>query len=224
MVYVGIDPSFTKTGVCILDTELKQIKFVSISPPETNATYKLTLDRSAYISLNIIKHLDIKKQHAIILEEPLITSLKASSMGILSGVLAWSLIHMSNIDNMYSITPQYVSWLNSPIKKRNGISKKNASRLVGRAVLNFFIEELEYSVEIYNSKLIKTGKMKKRVISHDEYEALLLLTALLRHEGFMSKEDMNHLYKINTNFRKIPKAYMFKGDFKKKEGTDARTF
>lgn len=217
MVYVGIDPSFTKTGVCILDTDLKQIKFAAISPPGTNSTYKLTLDRSAYVSLNVIRHFELRKQHAIIIEEPLLSSLKASSMGVLSGVLAWSLAFMPSIGNMYSITPQYISWLNGPIAKKERISKKNASRIVGHKVLDYLVEEKGYSVIVYNDKLDKDGEMKKRVISHDECEALLLLTALLRKEGFMSKEDMDQLYKININFRKTPKAYMFKGNLKKEE-------
>ena len=213
MLYLGIDPSFTNTGVCILDTESKHIKFLAVKPPGTNENYKATLDRSAYVALNILQHIDVKKESKVIIEEPLVTSMMASRLGILSAIVVWSLAFMPTIKKMYSVIPNYVSNLNKNIAKRLGMNKKKTSQHVAHQVLDYFEKEKGYTVEIYNDIINKDGSVRKRVLSHDEAESLLILITLLRYDGFLNQNDMKELIKINPKFRKVQKIDQFKGKF-----------
>lgn len=213
MIYLGIDPSFTKTGVCILDTENKSIKFVAVSPPGTNGDYKATLDRSAYIALNAIRHLDLHKDTRVIIEEPLVTSMMASRLGILSGVVVWSLAFMPNIEKMYSVIPNYVSNLNRNLSKKLGLSKKKTSQHVATKVLEYLEKEKGYEVEIYNDKTNKDGTMRSRVLSHDEAESFLILLTLLRYDGILDRQDINAMISINPKFKLVQEIKQFKGVF-----------
>lgn len=202
MLFVGIDPSFSKTGVCYLDTEDKTIKFVAISPPGNNEDYKQALDRSAYIALNIIKHLGLKKQCNIIFEEPLLSSQKASRLGILSGVLAWSLAFTPTVKKLSTISPAFVARFNKPVAKAKGLDKKDASRFVAHEVINYLANKLNYEIEIYNDKINKDGSMKHRMLSHDEAEAFIMMLALMSNSGFFSKDELKDLILINQSFAK----------------------
>lgn len=212
MIYAGVDPSFTKTGVCLLDTELKKIKFIAICPEGKNIDYKHTLDRSAFVAVSIIRHLDLNKDSIVILEEPLLSSIKASSLGILSGVVAWSLSFIPSIKALYSIKPTYVAGLNRQLAKRLGLTKKAASQYVASKVLEFLVETKGYDIELYTSIINKDGQPKKRSLSHDEAEAFLLLTALLQNKDFFTIDDMNKLASINIAFKKQISITKIKGE------------
>lgn len=212
MIYVGIDPSFTKTGVCYLDTDSKKIKFVAVCPNGKNIDYKHTLDRSAFVAVSIIRHLDLNKDSIIILEEPLLSSMKASSLGILSGVVAWSLSFIPSVKTLFSIKPTYISRLNRPIAKKLSLTKKAASQHVASKVLEYLVASKGYEIELYTTIINKDGSLRKRNLSHDEAEAFLLLIALLQNRGFFNKEDMSKLADINSNFKKPVSIVKIKGE------------
>ena len=212
MIYLGIDPSFTKTGVCILDTETKHIKFVAISPPGTNVNYKATLDRSAHVALNTIRHLDMKKDVRVVIEEPLVVSMMASRLGILSAIVVWSLAFIPSIKKMYSVVPNYVSNLNRKLAKELGLNKKKASQYTAAKALEYFEKEFGYTFEIHNDKVNKDGSMKSRVLSHDEAESFLILITLLRYDGLLNESHILQLCKINKKFKRIQEIHQFKGE------------
>lgn len=209
MIYLGIDPSFTKTGAVILDTESKKITFLAISPPGSNANYKMMINRSAFIAIEIIKHLSLNKDAKAVIEEPLVRSLKASALGILSATLSWSFVSIPSVKEMYSINPSYVSSLNSTVAKELSLSKKKASSYVAGKVVDHFMGK-GYEVIIHNNKTNRDGTMKKRVLSHDEAEAFILLLALMKLDGFLNTEDLEVMYTTNPKFAREVSLNRFK--------------
>jgi hypothetical protein len=210
MLYVGIDPSFTKTGTCYLDTDKKTILFNAISPDGKNEDYIKTIERASYVSLEIIKRLTIRGQVKVILEEPLAMSMKASRLGILSGLLGFSLLLVPSIERIYTISPSYIARLNNPIAKRKGLSKKMASQYVVEKILSYMQESMGYKVIIHNDKLNKDGSQKKRKLSHDEAESFILLLRMLDEENFIDKDFKKELVSINRNFNKEQKLNLLK--------------
>jgi hypothetical protein len=210
MLYVGIDPSFTKTGTCYLDTDKKTILFNAISPDGKNEDYIKTIERASYVSLEIIKRLSIRGQVKVILEEPLAMSMKASRLGILSGLLGLSLLLVPSIERIYTISPSYIARLNNPIAKRKGLSKKVASQYVVEKILSYMQESMGYKVIIHNDKLNKDGSQKKRKLSHDEAESFILLLRMLDEENFIDKDFKKELVSINRNFNKEQKLNLLK--------------
>ena len=209
MIYLGIDPSFTKTGAVVLDTESKTITFLAVSPPGSNANYKMMINRSAYIAIEIVEHLCLNKDAKIVIEEPLVRSLKASALGILSATIAWTFVSIPSVKNMYSINPSYVSSLNSTLAKEMSLSKKQASKYVAGEVINHFINK-GYKVVIHNKLTNRDGTMKKRVLSHDEAEAFILLLALLKLDGVLTTEDLEVMYVTNPKFAREVSLNRFK--------------
>ena len=138
--------------------------------------------------------------------------MKASSLGILSGVVAWSLSFIPSIKTLYSIKPTYVASLNRQLAKRLDLSKKAASQHVASKVLEYLIDSKGYDVELYTDIITKSGQPKKRSLSHDEAEAFLLLTALLQSKEIFTKEDMSKLADININFKKKINIVKLKGE------------
>ena len=210
MLYVGIDPSFTKTGTCYLDTDKKTILFNAISPDGKNEDYIKTIERASYVSLEIIKRLSIRGQVKVILEEPLAMSMKASRLGILSGLLGLSLLLVPSIERIYTISPSYIARLNNPIAKRKGLSKKMASQYVVEKILSYMQESMGYEIIIHNDKLNKDGSQKKRKLSHDEAESFILLLRMLDEENFIDKDFQKELVSINRNFNKEQKLNLLK--------------
>jgi hypothetical protein len=212
MVYLGIDPSFSKTGVCYFDDEEKTILFKAISPDGTNDSYKKALDRSGYIALHILNSINMKKEVYAIIEEPLMSTFKASRLGILSGVLVWSLAFMPSIKKIYSLTPTYISRTNKDIIKKLTINKKQASIHVVSAILEFLQTE-GYQVTIINDKVNKDGSMKARRLSHDEAESFILTLTLLIKRKVFNDEIINKIYEINPGLTLKANIILLKGEF-----------
>jgi hypothetical protein len=211
MIYVGLDPSFTKTGICYFNEEAKTITFNAISPDGTNDSYKAALDRSGYIVLEVLKQLDMHKDATFIIEEPLMSSFKASRLGILSGVIVWSLAFMPSIKYIWSVTPTYIARTNRNIVKVQGINKKQASIFVAGQVLEY-VKELGYTVNILNNKYNKDGSVKARKLSHDEAEAFILTLLLLTETGVINKDILAKMYEVNKEFLKRQKITLLKGE------------
>lgn len=209
MIYLGIDPSYTNTGVVILDTDNKTIKFLGISPPGTNDSYGMMLNRSAYVSVNILRHLPLDKQIKSVMEEPLLTSQRASTLGVLSAGVSWSLAYVGSVTDMYSVNPRYVSSLVSPTAKKLGINKKQAGKYIVERLLEYYVERKGYTVIIHNDKTNKDGSMRKRVLSHDEADAFLLLTTLLRECGEVGDADMRYFGDHTRKFYNDPNINKF---------------
>jgi len=211
MVFVGIDPSFSETGVCILDTESKTIKFIAVKPPGKNNSYKDILDRSAYVSLIILENIFIGKDVLVVIEEPLINSMKASSLGILSGVIVTSLVTMPFVTNIYSMPTSYVSKLNREVIKSQDLGRKQASKVIAENVIKLFVENKEYAIDIVSSKYNRDGSKKQRALSHDEAEALLLLTQLLKMYKILSDNDIAKLSLVSKKIGAYQNVNVIKG-------------
>lgn len=213
MVYVGIDPSFTKTGVCYVDTQDKTVTFNAISPPGTNTNYKKSLDRSGYIVVSLIKELDMKKDTYAVMEEPLMSTYKASRLGILSGIVAWTLAFMPNIKKIYSITPTYIARTNKDLVKFQGFKKKQASQHVALGMLDILQKE-GWTFKILNDKYNKNGTMKNRKLSHDEAEAFILTFKLLQKMRALDASLIKKLLGVNTGLNTAVTLNLIKGEFK----------
>lgn len=213
MVYVGIDPSFTKTGVCYVDTQDKTVTFNAISPPGTNTNYKKSLDRSGYIVVSLIKELDMKKDTYAVMEEPLMSTYKASRLGILSGIVAWTLAFMPNIKKIYSITPTYIARTNKDLVKFQGFKKKQASQHVALGMLDILQKE-GWTFKILNDKYNKDGTMKNRKLSHDEAEAFILTFKLLQKMRALDASLIKKLLGVNTGLNTAVTLNLIKGEFK----------
>jgi Holliday junction resolvasome RuvABC endonuclease subunit len=213
MLYVGIDPSFSKTGVCYFDQEAKTITFNAISPDGTNDSYKAALDRSGQIVLEVLRQLSTHENATCIIEEPLMSSFKASRLGILSGVVVWSLAFMPNIKYIWSVTPTYIARTNANIVKGQGINKKQASLFVALSILDYLGQE-GYKIDILNNKYNKDGSMKARKLSHDEAEALILTLLLMLETGVLEDKIIAKMYEVNKNFLKRQTITLLKGEVK----------
>jgi len=199
MLLCAIDPSFTKTGITVLDLSNKQIDFYTISPVGTNDNFLLTLNRASFIA-DKIEEL-ITSDTIVITEEPLFSSIKASSLGILAGILYSKLNSTEKIKELYSIKPSYVAHLNTPIAKKFKLNKKQASLYVVNSIIDK-LREVGFTININNpDKLKKDGTEKVRKLSHDEAESFLILLVLLRYKGLINSDIDEFLFAINERFK-----------------------
>lgn len=213
MIYVGVDPSFTKTGVCYFDTETKHIMLNAIQAPGTNKTYKDAINRSGYVALNIIKPIDASKDVYVLIEEPLMSTFKASRLGILSGVVVWTLAFMPFIKKVYSITPTYIARTNKELAKQEGLNKKKASQFVALGMLEV-LQKHGYTFEVMNNKYNKDGSVKARKISHDESEALILTFTMLLRRKALEANILTELLNVNPGLKLKAQHILIKGEVK----------
>lgn len=214
----GLDPSFSNSGLCIVDIEGKGIYFFPIKPPGKNDNYETSLKRSEYIVKEIVGKFYLLEDKfnicsneyktVLIYEEPLITSQKASRLGLLSATIYSffaSILYkeLGFIDEakdffseVYIIPPNYVSNLCRPVRKKYGLNKKSASRKVAEDILEYLVTRKNFEVYIHNDKLNKDGSMKKRKLTHDEGEAFLMALGYIRDRvdrDFIDKELLDSL-------------------------------
>lgn len=203
MVYIGVDPSYTKTGVCCVDTTNKKIVFKSLSPKGTNKDYKEAVVRSEFVADSINEIINKYGRPKVIIEEPLNSSFKASRLGILSGVIVRSLTVNENVVEVLSIPPSYVYSINRPIIKEESLNKKKASVALAKEIIKYF-KGNGYSIETDGG----TKKNRKRaVISHDEAEAFIIACSIIEEKDI--KESLN---KINIGFSSEPKILKIRGE------------
>lgn len=201
MIYVGIDPSYTKTGVSYVDLENREIYFNAISPEGTNANYNAMVQRALHIVDTILNVPQKFKDRAktIIIEEPLMASkTMSSSLGILSGVVGSKLFKNCEEDNtrMFSLNPSTVSNTNRKLKGYTSRTRKKVSRDIARKYRDVFVKH-GFNYVIHNENLNKDGTMKKRVLSHDEAESFIMLIILLRHLGKLPEGIEEDIIKVN---------------------------
>lgn len=196
MLYVGIDPSYSRTGVAYLDSETKEITFTVVSPEGTNKDYAMAVTRSAEIVYNTLLNLDYTQDTKIIFEEPLVSSLMASRLGILSGVVATSLLLIPSIIEIYTIGPSVVASMNRRLDNYKELKKLHKKRLSLEVVLSLLdiLEADGYTIHI-TQKRNKKGKLINRKLTHDEAEAFLILLQLLKQEKVFKEEILYELQK-----------------------------
>lgn len=227
----GLDPSFSNSGLCIIDIEGRGIYFFSIKPPGKNEDYETSLKRSEYIVKEIVGKFYLLNIGfnictddyitVLIYEEPLITSQKASRLGLLSATIysffASTLYkELEFIDEakdffseVYIIPPNYVSNLCRPIRKKYSLNKKAASRKVAEDILEYLVTEKSFEVYIHNDKLNKDGLMKKRKLTHDECEAFLMALGYIRDRvdrDFIDKgllDSLSYKFFDKINIKKV---------------------
>jgi ribosomal protein S8 len=200
MLYVGIDPSYGKTGVTYWNEAEKQITFQYISPQGSNENYKSKVIRALEIWKVVTSRFN-KEEINLIIEEPLITSMKSSALGVLSGVLVASFI-FNEVESIYTINPSVISAVNKDVKGRTRENRKKISLEVALAILEE-LKKIGYIVTILNDKVTKDGKMKVRKLSPDEAESLLMTILLIQEKDKLSSEVIHSISRVSKGiFRK----------------------
>ena len=199
MKYLAIDPSFSRTGIAILDTETRSIKLKPVSPVGTNDSYTNTVERSAYIIAEVLKEFKVSDNISVIIEEPMVRSLKASALGILSGVSVTTLLLLPIINEIRTVNPITIKSLNSVLPYKNKLSKKQLSLHVAEELIEFY-KSIGHTVELVPLKYNKNGSPRSRALTHDEAESLILLTVLLLDRGYFKDMETLSIYQINKGF------------------------
>lgn len=211
MVYLGVDPSFSGTGIVLYDPAGKQIHFYKSKPPGTNANYQLLLSRSALIAFDLVRALyDYHEDVITVIEEPLLTTQKAASMGVLSASLTWTLAYHPQVLEMYSVNPSYVGVVGRAMMKITGLNKKQAIKHAVLQILEYFTKVKGYDIIIHNDKLNNDGTPKARQLSTDEADSFVLMLVLLAHKGVLNPDDMSFLKSIHRNFYYKAKINQYK--------------
>ncbi len=215
--YIGIDPSFTKTGLAIINIEDKIINFYTLSPKGTNDVYRDFIMRSLYIVDSIHEHtssrlrnelklgtVNIKENNdpikkVVVYEEPAYSSMRASSLGILSGVIGYSFYVDDNTDTVYTINANVINSMNKSISKRTGLNKKQTSKQIALDIIDIF-KAHDYNIVIDNeNKKTRTGKLRVRELSPDEAEAFLMILHYLIKFNILDDKLKQEILKVNRN-------------------------
>lgn len=199
MIYVGVDPSYSGTGVAYMDLDKKIVLLDTIRPGGTNQTYSDAINRALEIKVNILYREDYTHNYkTIMLEEPLVTSQMSSRLGMLSGVLSSGFLNdpIALVDKVYTINPNAVSGTNRGIRGYTSKTKKKISKEMALKYLEIF-KDFGYEVIIYNKRRNRDGSMTKRVMTQDESEALILVIILLRYLNKLSPEIEQELLELN---------------------------
>lgn len=199
MKYIAVDPSFSRTGVATLDTDNKEIVLKHVRPIGKNDTYKNTVERSAVIATGILEEIKVYETVQLLIEEPMVSSIKASSMGVLAGVVATTLLLLPNITNIYTVNPTTIRSLNSALPYKKELNKKQLSQRVALELIDFY-ESIGYTASIKATAYNKDGSVRKRAMTHDEAEALILLTVFLLSKDILTESEKLNVYKINKGF------------------------
>jgi hypothetical protein len=208
MIIAAVDPSFSRTGIALLDTDNKKLIFNFVSPPGTNTDYASTVARSAIIISGILATVKQYPHVTLIYEEPLLTSMKASGLGVLSGIIAMGMTAIPQVNPIYTVRPSAVSQINSILASKNkSMTKKQISLQVVRSFIEY-LEQQGFSIEYLTDKKNKDGSFKTRKLTHDEAEAFYILVFMLRHleaskDLYIPQELKDKLYEINPGFRKV---------------------
>lgn len=199
MKYLAIDPSFSRTGIAILDTEKKSIQLKPISPAGTNDSYINTVERSASIATEVLKEFNVVDRLSVIIEEPMVRSLKASALGVLSGVIVTTLFLLPLTAEIRTVNPITIKSLNSALPYKNKVPKKQLSLSVAGELIEFYTS-IGYTIELVPIRYNKNGTPRSRVMTHDEAEALILLTVLLLEINYFTDMEKVSIYGINKGF------------------------
>lgn len=215
MVYAAIDPSYSRTGLCILHNDT--FTFVPISPEGKNQSYSDEITRARIIATEVYSRLSFCKIYdlacdkqqdkatvvKLLIEEPMISSFKASSLGVLSGVLIASIIDTELVNEIYTVNPNTIRQLNSAVSNKEKVTKKQLSLKVANEILEY-LQSLGFKV------VLEKSEKRKRKLSHDEAEAFLLLLLLLNHEQYFSKEIWTKIVSIHKGYNKNVKINKLK--------------
>lgn len=133
----------------------------------------------------------------------MISSFKASSLGVLSGVLIASIINTELVNEIYTVNPNTIRQLNSAVSNKEKVTKKQLSLKVANEILEY-LQSLGFKV------VLEKSEKRKRKLSHDEAEAFLLLLLLLNHEQYFSKEIWTKIVSIHKGYNKNVKINKLK--------------
>lgn len=129
----------------------------------------------------------------------MVSSIKASSLGVLSGVIATTLLLLPNIKSISTVNPSTLRSLNSTIQNKKGVNKKQLSREVAEAILAY-LQTQGFTYEVIPTTFNKDGSPRSRKISHDELEAFLFLIILMLKQDLLAHPQKIEIYKINKGF------------------------
>lgn len=173
MILMGIDPSFTRTGLSIYNTETKELfitKIVNELPK--NKSFQNLFNVASSISENILKIIEDYDVDFIISEVPPPQGSFSSGLFGLDMVILYSI--RSLVKEIYTVPPTYLAHIHG----KRGYKKSDSSELGKRLIP------------------LLTDKVHKRY-THDEYESLIFLCRLVYIKGFIQDE----LLSIKPNYK-----------------------
>ena len=214
MYLISVDPSFTKTGVSYINIKDKHIIFDVITPAGTNDTYKDAIVRSVTVAENILSKQALQDIPIhIALEEPLINSQMASRLGILSGVIANTLIRDTRVSSIHTVAPNIASLTNRGLKDYTSRSRKMVARDIVLEYIKVF-EANGYTVNIYNEKKNKDGTMRSRVLTSDEADSFIIAIVVLKGLDILDPDIQAQLIEINRGLNVNASINILKGELK----------
>ena len=190
MIIIGLDPSFTRTGIAILNTEKKKLILRTCGCAITSNGEKKDFKHVLNASLGVIHQIDEElkeiarddhyswsyKDAFMVCEEPLPLSLMSAALYCLDSLL------INYFSNFFQIRTFNVSFLKHLKKQRgyddkNGNGKKNSVALAGQYI-DLLIKK-GWSIE-YNGKLF--WQPCDEPLCHDCAEAFLYFLVLATND------------------------------------------
>ena len=182
MILMGLDPSYTRAGITILNTETKELNFYKLEG-RMNKNYdnvwREALDRCKRLSELVVQYnVDI-----VFSESPFPNADSSPGLYLLDGMLHYTL-YLSKVSKVYVVHPSYLKAIHQ------GKYFKSDSIELGKQLKTLY-EKHGY---ICN---------KNRIV-HDEYESFIFLTRLFVLLNIDSKL-ISDIIKLNKAFDTLDK-------------------
>ena len=188
MNFLGLDPSFTRTGYSIIDTEKKIVWIRRASTNIDDKGYNSIWRASWTLTQEIVGSLDELGiiLDSVIMEVPVAGQVFSGGLFMLGTHIIDTLSNKYQGMDYYTLYPNFVS---------NRLHGKRSYNKAESTVLAFkWIKELQnMGYEIISQKSSKNIPIK---IVHDEAESFLFLVKLMSLKGLIPEE----LIKVNPNF------------------------
>ena len=134
MVLVALDPSFSCSGVSIIDTENKVITLAEIKC-RMGSTFQESFNSSINIVTRIMKLLkDYEDKIIILSEEPFPNQMASSGLYQLDSLIFFNLITLKSFNTIYNIHPNFLKKIHN--KKSY---KKSESTELAKEFLDIFL-------------------------------------------------------------------------------------
>ena len=163
MLFAGLDPSYSRTGVSIYDTEKNYLKLDAVSKIEsTDKTYQMMFKRMNLFSDRVLECLYSEGDlDTLISEEPLPTSQFSSGLYALDSIIFNKVINRG-INKIYNLHPTYLKFVKEAKK-----SIKSESVILGKEIIK--------SLEDNGIEIRQTSSR----LNNDTAESLIFLFRLL---------------------------------------------
>lgn len=176
MLIAGLDPSFTRTGISIYDTERSFLFLDAVSKLEsTEKTYQAMFNRVLLFGDRVVEALYSKGDlDTLISEEPLPTALFSSGLYTLDTHIFYRLIHDKGINTIYNLHPTYCKYVKEAKKSIKSESVILAKEIIDTLKLN------KVTVIQYTNRL-----------NNDTAESFIFLFRLMVRNGIILPSGKN---------------------------------